>query len=545
MPLMLTSYVVLNLARLRLDRPRYGTIPPYPHELAQLASDALDPQTPADRLRQIAEWSGMAGLESWLREAVALNPNTPPDVLRDLLLFHPQLVVRNPALDLAVLERPDVWRALPGILCQELLRRSQVSRPLLASLTDHPEHEVAMAARHHVGLSGEVGPGWARELSGAFAEACTPVYDRLLEIVELGLAPALVMEAAAASGEFAALRAVVAGMARSAECEGLAGLLERAAGSRRAGRLARPDPTLPSRALAQLARGGAWARIVAARHPNTPREDLVRLAGDALRPVRVRVARNPSTPDEIRVRLADDRDPCVRRSASLAKKRRPEEDITLEMSSPKADRGIPTLGACNPDAPIEILARYPRPVLRALGNTLPPEKLADIRDHLLTLVFSGSADDRCFVAGHPLTPIDLQLKLVRHSEVPARLRLARRPDLSVHTLVRLRHQARVHAVSEFHPVCRFVGILHLEAAALQAEPYLASCHWVDRLAAALHPATPEGDLAPLLDDGNRFVRAAVRARLKVPLPDSVREGGLRTTDPGSFVSSGNAERTRE
>src|SRR5207244_4122591 len=75
------------------------------------------------------------------------------------------------------------------------------------------------------------------------------------------------------------------------------------------------DLTLPPEVLARLARGGEWARRLAARHPGTPADALRTLAGDSLLFIRQEVARHPSTPSDVLHLLLEDERAEVREVA--------------------------------------------------------------------------------------------------------------------------------------------------------------------------------------------------------------------------------------
>ena len=100
-------------------------------------------------------------------------------------------------------------------------------------------------------------------------------------------------------------------------------LLYRASGIRTLGDIltvdkgaVKPDPSLPKEALASLAKGGGFARTLAAINPRTPKEALETLAGDALCAVRTALAMNQEAPPEILFALAGDRREVVRRAAA-------------------------------------------------------------------------------------------------------------------------------------------------------------------------------------------------------------------------------------
>jgi len=82
-------------------------------------------------------------------------------------------------------------------------------------------------------------------------------------------------------------------------------LLRRAGSSDDLATFVPPDPDLPAADLARLARGGGWARLLAARHPATDPADLGRLAADADPLVRREALTRPGCPLQERFQLED------------------------------------------------------------------------------------------------------------------------------------------------------------------------------------------------------------------------------------------------
>ncbi len=68
---------------------------------------AADPNTPADRLCQLAKSSDLNVLF-----AIAQNPNSPPKLLEELFEICPSQVLKNPALELILLEKTDLLESL-------------------------------------------------------------------------------------------------------------------------------------------------------------------------------------------------------------------------------------------------------------------------------------------------------------------------------------------------------------------------------------------------------------------------------------------------
>jgi Leucine rich repeat variant len=72
-----------------------------------LETQAVDASTPCDELRKLADtYNGV------VRKLVASNPNTPPDLLIELFIEHPHQVLKNPVIELLLLENPDFFKQL-------------------------------------------------------------------------------------------------------------------------------------------------------------------------------------------------------------------------------------------------------------------------------------------------------------------------------------------------------------------------------------------------------------------------------------------------
>lgn len=91
-----------------------------------------------------------------------------------------------------------------------------------------------------------------------------------------------------------------------------------------------------------------------------------------------------------------------------------------------------------------------------------------------------------------------------------RLTVAAHPNLSPAQRAQLLAHSLEHALGSLDPV---FGAIALSQPALPVEQFTlfaGSPYWLERLALALNPATPQEVRAPLADDGNRLVRAAAR-----------------------------------
>ncbi len=72
-----------------------------------LKQEALNPNTSANRLRELSKI-----LSQGIRQAIAQNPNTPPDVLVILFDKFPLQVLYNPVVKLILIERPNFFEEI-------------------------------------------------------------------------------------------------------------------------------------------------------------------------------------------------------------------------------------------------------------------------------------------------------------------------------------------------------------------------------------------------------------------------------------------------
>ena len=271
--------------------------------------EAEDPRTLPGRLREIADWGARD-----LPLAVAAHPNAPPDLLRRLVVWHPEAVLRNPALPLVLLEDPDWANGISPRLALRLLCSEDAPTILVSALAAWPG-QVGQAARLHVGLAGECGADWEDEAGEALWEASGLPDKEAHEaawgaadlrgeegtfparLVSLGLVAPWLLGVLAAHDDPAVRRAV----AHSPHApRDLLALLRRAGSRHDLSGPAPPDPALPASDLTWLARGGPWAKRLAARHPNTPPavlERLTREGGESLsRPPVQALVQSPDPP---------------------------------------------------------------------------------------------------------------------------------------------------------------------------------------------------------------------------------------------------------
>lgn len=284
-----------------------------PAELAELAADpragvrrrvAAHPSTPPAALARLAEDGNL-----WVRSDAAANPSTPAEALDRLRRAGSGPGLAGPAppdptLDPAVLAE----LATGGEWARRLAARHPATPPAaLARLAIDPVPAIRAAAAGH--------PSRAGADSAAYGCRSVPALETLLAAVaeappdsDLPLAVALALAghpeapppllARLAEHGAMAVRAAVAGRS-DLDSERL-DLLLRAGSSPDLTGFVPPDPDLPAADLARLARGGGWARLLAARHPATDPADLARLAADADPLVRGEAIRHSTCPEPVR-----------------------------------------------------------------------------------------------------------------------------------------------------------------------------------------------------------------------------------------------------
>jgi hypothetical protein len=388
----------------------------------------LGDDTPRGRLEELSR-DPRAGL----RRAVAQHPATPPELLARLALddnfwvrtdaaAHPAfpeelrrlLRLAGSSADLAAFAEPDPSLqpqaleelAAAGPWGQRLAARHPATpSSVLGRLGDHPSALLrADLARH--------------------PEAPAALPARLLEDGDLG-----VRRAAASHPRLP--RAALDLLRRAGAGEGLDGT-------------GAADPDLSPSDGARLARGGPFARLLAARHPGLPATELTRLAADPDPEIRRAAAQNPASLASALLQLAHDEDPRVQQ-ALAGNAAAPAEALLLLAQGDAGNVDLLASLAAHPSAPPQLLAR---------------------------LAEQGASRVRERVAAHPTYPEAHRRLLVRAGSTPDLQGLGDPdPALAAEELARL---ARGGA-------------------------------WARRLAAG-HPATPAADLARLAADGDLLVR---------------------------------------
>jgi hypothetical protein len=280
-------------------------------ELAALAADpragvrrrvAAHLSTPPAALARLAEDGNL-----WVRADAAANPSTPAAALERLRLAGSAAGLGGPAPPDPKLDPAELAAlAAGGEWARRLAARHPATPPeALARLAADPVPAIRAAAAAHPSSPAVApehpveSPVRLEELIAAVgsADGADPPLAVALALAAHPAVPPLLLSRLAEHGALA-VRATVA------ENPGLGpsqlDLLRRAGSRADLAGFEPPDPALAAADLARLARGGGWARLLAARHPATVPADLAHLAADADPLVRGEAFRNPGCPGRVR-----------------------------------------------------------------------------------------------------------------------------------------------------------------------------------------------------------------------------------------------------
>ncbi len=496
--------------------------------LGSQIEEAADPATSPARLQDLARQGG-----SREKRAVAANPNAPTEVLLWLARWHWDAVLRNPILPLLLMEDPNFPARLPLIALREILRMEDPPREFLAPLMRHPNEEIREAARLHrttrqrqPKAAEEGAPTFGLQLRGGAA---------LAELVTLGLAPPwLLLSALEASEIGLRMRA-----ARCVREQGPAGplhermqLLQEAGADEQLRCLGKCRRDMDPARLALLADGGPFARRLAARHPRTPPEALMKLAGvHGEFTVRCCAARNPSTPGPTLVSLAAHEDWRIRQA--VAKNRRSPAPLLDQLAS---DGVMEVRCAAAANA-----ATLPGTLARLAGDAEPEVRLmvarhAVVDDSVLHLLKRDADDEvRRTLARRRRVPVEVLKDLAHDGDSYVRMLAVQNRAMPGDVDVRLnRHfqqQTPIGGGTPITPIAvdaplttneeswkrlmdlfqrRAVTQVHLNEAAAHPDPLLRS-----RVASS--ELADEDLLTHLSRDASEAVRSTVAANVRAPL----------------------------
>jgi len=103
-------------------------------------AEALNPNTSAKRLQEILDLDTPE-----LCQAVAINPNSPPQVLLELFTICPLAVFKNLVLDLILLEIPDFYEQLLSRNYAVLIDLENLPSFILEAAINHPDSNIYQA----------------------------------------------------------------------------------------------------------------------------------------------------------------------------------------------------------------------------------------------------------------------------------------------------------------------------------------------------------------------------------------------------------------
>ena len=122
--------------------------------------------------------------------AAVADPNTPVEQLVALAAIYPAELCANPVFPFLLFENPSLPATMPRSAMGRLLSYSGLPRDFVAAAAAFAPPELALAARHHVALAGELGEGWQPSVEQALLQLPTvPEDDLLLVLLILGLVP--------------------------------------------------------------------------------------------------------------------------------------------------------------------------------------------------------------------------------------------------------------------------------------------------------------------------------------------------------------------
>jgi hypothetical protein len=133
-----------------------------PQEALRLAQN---PTTPAEQLRMLSLGMQYGDLFEKIHDAIAGNPNTPPDILAEPFMFRFPSLLTNPAFPLLWIENPYFLSA--ENLAEILTLQSNIPDQFLDFCCNYPNSLVSTTVQSHIAFAGEADVNW-REEAGVF-----------------------------------------------------------------------------------------------------------------------------------------------------------------------------------------------------------------------------------------------------------------------------------------------------------------------------------------------------------------------------------------
>lgn len=258
--------------------------------------EALDPATPKERLEELCRKRSSA-----YAEAVAQNPNAPPELLEKLskreglqklisknpnaplpLLYrlwvqHPSGLLENPSLPLWLLESPQFWGALPYSVLNALLRLPQLSSELLQTIWGQlPNDSLRGFIVEHPNAPVEILEAAFKKPSLFAPLAKNPKTPEPILKYLIGVDAYDARDNAAKNPSLSRAFVKLASRLKDSSI----------------------DSSLTPDDLTELSQSGLYLQRLIAKHPNTPGEALCRFAQQSDWTLLQSVAKHPNTPRE-------------------------------------------------------------------------------------------------------------------------------------------------------------------------------------------------------------------------------------------------------
>ena len=491
--------------------------------------EARDPATAPQRLTELARESVT------LRRAVAGNPNTPTPWLLWLAKSYWRELLDNPVLPLLLLEDPGFPAKLPTPALRAMLRRPDPPPEFLTLLARHPDAEIRESARLHRAHPNNAGHDEQTDLAPQLVIGGGAA---MAEMLALELAPPWII-LQALEGADASLRARAVEQAEQAADSNSVlrvrhKLLRRAGANRTLRHISKryQKADLAPDELHQLARGGPFARRLAARHPNTAPADLALLAElHQEATTRHSVAANAATPLATLVSLAATGDAKIRRAVAGNKS---ASAALLDRLAGDAQSEVRVAVARNRGAALGALARLASDAEPKVRRAVAQHRGCD-ETSLRALAKDAEPKVRRAIAKRRDCPLDALRELLSDADhstsynaasnnawpTPRRLRLRRYyADDSAYNQPKteLAHTVPAPASALEIEAEHLVMLLREDNPAPEIfERALACADTNVRRMAARHKAMPVAWIENLLGDPDTFVRCGVASNATLPI----------------------------
>ena len=431
-------------------------------ELARLV--AQNPSAPEQLLIKLSRSHDVS-----IRRSLAGNPSTPLDVLHSVGKKFPKELLKNPALNLLLLENPNLLREFPSSILSTLLKQDDCPMGVLTQAVLVEDEEVLLAICRHAGATPEMMQrlqastyttvrtaaslhvsqtqtvrNWQEQLQATVVEILRQAMptQRLRFLPLLRAASQLLTdEQSSADTSPPAFYSIVEDLTHTYSD---AAVLERHLKGGWYGLLA--NPLFPVAMLERLANDDNWkVRQAIASSLSTPVIWLERLANDEDYQVRQSVARNLSTPVPLLEQLASDVDYNV----CLAVASNPSISVTgLGLLASNKEYCVRFAVAMHSSTPVSILERLASDEVAnvclavAKHPSTPFVLFERVREQLAhgankKIFMKKTLEERQFLAESSATPISIFKQLATDKDRAIRLAVAKNSKTSPGALERL------------------------------------------------------------------------------------------------------------